>query len=83
MKGFWDGSCKDNEKGGCGLVVKGVDKENWVTISKIELPLRVHTAMAADMTGECLLIGVLNLILNRNLNVGSINRCIDGLVGTR
>ena len=63
--------------------LKEVDREKWVAISKVALPLRVCTAMAADMTGECLLIGVLNLILNRNLNVGNINRCIDGLIGMR
>ena len=35
-----------------------------VTISKIALPLTECTAMAAERIGVCLLMGVLNLILN-------------------
>ena len=27
VKGFWDGSCKEDGRSGCGVVVKGVDKE--------------------------------------------------------
>ena len=75
---FWDGSCKGNGRSGCGVIVAGVDRGKSVTISKIALPLKVCTAMAA-----CLLMSVLNLILNKNLTVGNINRCIDGLIGTR
>ena len=55
----------------------GHDQQNCVT------PECVCTAMAAEMTGVCLLMGVLNLNLNKNRNVGNINRCIDGLIGTR
>ena len=39
VKGFWDGSFKDNGNSGCGVVIKGVDRERWVTISKIGVPL--------------------------------------------
>ena len=42
IKGFSDGSCKENGRSGCGVVVKGVDKEKWVTINKIALLLSVH-----------------------------------------
>ena len=38
-KGFWDGSGKDNGKGGCGVVVKGVDRETLVTFSKSAVQL--------------------------------------------
>ena len=65
------------------MVLKGVDKEKWVTISNIALPLTDCTAMAAEMTGVCLLMYVLNLILNKNQNFGSINRCADALIGKR
>ena len=51
VKGFWDGSGKDNGESGCGVVVKRVDREKSVTVSKIELPLRVYTAVAAEMAG--------------------------------
>ena len=30
-RGFWDGRFKDNGRSGCGIVIKGVDTERWVT----------------------------------------------------
>ena len=39
--------------------------------------------MAAEMTGVCLLMGVLNLILNKNLNVGSVHGPTDRLLSVR
>ena len=32
---FWNGSFRDNGRSGCGTVIKGVDREKWVTMSKI------------------------------------------------
>ena len=61
VKGFLDGSCKDNGKSGCGVVIEGVDRERWVTISQIAVPLNVGTAMAAEMMGVCVLTGILDL----------------------
>ena len=83
IKGFWDGSCKENGRSGCGVVVEGVDREKWFTITKIAPLLKVCTAMAAEMTGVCLLMSVLNMILHKNLNLGNINMCIVGLIGRR
>ena len=83
VKGFCGASCKENGRSGCGVVILGVDKEKWVTISKIALPLRECTDMAVEMTGVCLLMGVLNLILNKNLNVGNVNRCIGKVLDAR
>ena len=83
VKGFWDGSCKEDGRSGCGVVLKGVDKDKRVKISKITVPLTECTAMAAEMRGVCLFMGVLSLILNKNLNFGSINRCVDALIGKR
>ena len=40
-------------KSGCGVVIKGVDREGWVTISKIAVPLKVGTAMAAEVALKC------------------------------
>ena len=63
------------------MVVKGVDKENWVTIRKIALRLRECTAMAAEMTGVCLLMGVIDLIWSTDLHVNNnINRCMKKIV---
>ena len=30
--GFWDGSTKTCGRSGCGVVIKGVDKEKWIRI---------------------------------------------------
>ena len=42
VKGLWDGSCKDNGESGCGVVIKAVDRERWVTISRIAVLLSSH-----------------------------------------
>ena len=62
VKGYWDGSFKDNGKSGCAVVIKGVDWERWVTISKIAVPLKVGTVMAAEV---CVLTGNLDLVFNK------------------
>ena len=33
VKRNWDGSFRDNGKGGGGMVIKGVDRRRWVTTS--------------------------------------------------
>ena len=35
VNGYWGGSFKDNGKSGCGVVIKGDDRNRWVTISRI------------------------------------------------
>ena len=35
IRGFWDGMFKADGRSGCGIVIKGVDRANWVAISKI------------------------------------------------
>ena len=57
VKGFWDGSCKENGKSGCGVKIREFAKEEWVTISKIEVPLKVGAAMAVEMMGVRVLTG--------------------------
>ena len=46
VKSFWDASAKDNGKSGCGVVIKGVDRDRWVTISKIAVLLKADTSMS-------------------------------------
>ena len=62
VKGPWDGRIKKQCKSVCGVVIKGVDRERWVTISKIAVPLKVGTAVAAEVAGVCVLTGILDLI---------------------
>ena len=67
VTGFWDGRFKDNGKSGCGVVIKGVDRVNWVTINKIAVPLKVGTAMAAEVMGVCVITEFRDLVFNRCL----------------
>ena len=36
--GLWDGSSKINDRSGCGVVIKGVDRNKWITISNSRNP---------------------------------------------
>ena len=51
--------------GKAGAVIKGVDRERRVTINNIAVPLKVGTAMAAEMMGVCVLAGLLDLVFHR------------------
>ena len=51
----------------CCVVIKGVDRERWITISRIAVFLNVSTAMAAEMMGVCGLTAILDLILHKCL----------------
>ena len=40
VKGYWDSSFKDHGESGCGVVMKGVNRNKWLTISQnIRFPL--------------------------------------------
>ena len=80
VKGFWDGSCKDNGKSGCGVAIKGVDRERWVTISRSAVPLKVGTAMGAEMIEVCVLTGILDLVFRKCLCVQNTSRCIGTIL---
>ena len=64
VEGFGYGSCKDNGESRCGVVMKGVDRERWVTISRNAVPLKVGTAIAAETLGVCMLTGILDLVFH-------------------
>ena len=62
VKGSWDGSFKDKGKSGCGVVIQGIDRGRWVTVTGIAVPSKVCTSMAAEGAGVCVLTGILDLI---------------------
>ena len=66
---------KNNGKSGCGAVIKGVDRDKWVTLSRIAVPLTVGTTMAALWV--CVLAEILDLVFNKSPSVQNFNRCID------
>ena len=76
-RGFRDGTFKDNGKSSYGIVIKGVERGTWVTISKITILLKVSAAMAAEVLGVCVLTSVLGLILCKSLSVENINQRIN------
>ena len=80
IRGLWVGSFKDDGRSGCGIVIKGVDRQKWVTICKIAVPLKVGAAMAAEVLGVCVLTSVLDLILCKSLSVQNINQRINRIL---
>ena len=80
MKGFWDGSAQDNGKSVCGVAIKGINGDRWVTISRVEELLKVGTAMAAEMMGVCVLTEILDLIFNKCQCIQNVKRCIDKIL---
>ena len=46
-----------------------VDRDRWVTISKIAVPSKVGPAVAAEVTGVCVLAEILDLVCNRCLRI--------------
>ena len=80
VKGCWDGSFQDNGSSGCCVVIKGVDRERWVTISKIAIPLKVGTAMSAEVAGVCVLTVIVDLIFCKCLCVQNANQCINRIL---
>ena len=75
-KGKWSltDSFRDNGKSGCGVVIKGDDRERWVVIGKIAVHPKVGTAMAAEVAGVCVLTGILDLIFCECLCAQSVNQ---------
>ena len=64
VTGYWDDSFKDNGKSRCGVVIKGVNRDRWVTTSRIAIPSKVGTAMEAVISGVCVLTGILDPIFH-------------------
>ena len=59
--------------------MKGVDRDKYVTISRIAVLLGDGTAMAAEVMCVCVPTEILDLVFNRSLSLHNINRCIDTL----
>ena len=38
IRGWWDGSAKSDGRSRCGVVINGVDRNRWVTVSEIAVP---------------------------------------------
>ena len=53
MKGFWNGSSKNNGGSGCGVASTGAGRDKWFMISKVAMPKFVGTAMVAEAMGVC------------------------------
>ena len=58
VRGFWDGGKKRDGTSGWGIVIKGVDGDKWITISKIVVPFAVCSALSARCYVFCLLLSV-------------------------
>ena len=47
------------------VFINGVDRNMWMTISKIAVPLDIGTALIAEVVGVCVFTGILYLVLNK------------------
>ena len=52
------------------VVVKGVDRDKWVTIRKIVVLLKASTAKAAEVVGANFLTGILDVVMRKNHQCG-------------
>ena len=77
VRGFWDGSSKVNGRSGCGVVSNGVDRDKWITISKIAVLLGIGTATTAAVMGVCVLTGIVGSCSPPQVCVKNTNQCID------
>ena len=60
---------KTNENSGCGIVIKAVDRENKITVSRSSVPLKVGTAMGSQVAGVRTLMDVPDLIFGQRMHV--------------
>ena len=73
IRGFLDGSFKDDGRSGCGIVDH---RSRQTQTGKIEVPLKVGAAMAAEVLGVCVLTSILDLIFCKSLSVQNMNQRI-------
>ena len=71
---------KAKGKFGCGVIIKAADRGAWRTITKIALPLGTDSAMTAEVLGACILVGAMDLILNRAINKDNLDKCIKAIL---
>ena len=78
LRGFWDGSSKAKGKSGCGVIIKAADRGAWRT--KIAVPLGTDSAITAEVIGACILVGAVDLILNKAINKENLDKCIKAIM---
>ena len=51
-------------------MIKGVDRDKWITMSNISVPLKACTAIAVDIAGAGMLTGILDLFFDKKTHTG-------------
>ena len=69
-----DGSKKEDGRSGCGVLIKAVDTERWITISRMAIPLKACTAMVAELTRTSVWTEVLDLLSGHKTQLGKRQR---------
>ena len=77
VRGFLEGSQKKDGRSGCGVLIKGVDSDKWITTSNFAVLLRTCAAMAAENVGAGVLTDVLDLLSGEN-SIGG--RTVEGIL---
>ena len=74
----WTAAKKTDGRSCCGVVIKGVDRDKWM--SEVAVPLETSTAMAAEVVGASGVTGILDLVLQKNLSMEAINQCVEAVI---
>ena len=74
VKGFWDGSSKNNGRSCCGVIFKCVDRNKWIALSKIAVSLTIGTASPPKVVFVSLQASWISSY--SNLSNKNINQCI-------
>ena len=80
VRGFWDGNSKNSGGIGCGVIIKGVHRDRWITIGKIAVPLGSGTAKAAEVMGAHVLTSILDLVPHECLSVKHVKQYVDAIL---
>ena len=58
-------------------MIKAVNRENWITASNMSVPLKLTTAVVAEVAAAYNLTEMLDLMLRQKMNVDTVAHCID------
>ena len=76
VRGYWGGSKKESGSSGCGVVIRAVDRERWITVSNISALVKASTAVAAEVRGTYILTGGQDLMFGQSRMATHCNEII-------
>ena len=77
IREYWDGSRNENGNSGCGIVITAIDREKLDHTQENVCPVKVSTAMEAEVAGVTILTEVPGMMLGQRMNVEMVTQCIE------